>query len=319
MMSYLAKFGYDELYFNELLIKTIQTDSLLQDDESLKEALCELITHGGKRIRPLFLLMATDLGNHPNKKDSYLAAVAIELLHLSSLIHDDIIDNSSLRHGISTLHHRYGARIALKLGNYTLNKSLELFAQFEDPRIHLQLAHTMKQLCLGELRQKNDFFNFNLQVEDYIQKSLQKTGTLISVSLVIGGLLAKLPDDKLKDLANLGHSIGIAYQLKDDILDFTSLSLHLGKPVGNDLRQGIITLPTIFALEDELLKDDLLSLNPNDDSYIFDSLCERIKEGHYIKKCEEVCQSYLSQTLAIINQLPTLKPKMSYLIQLLFN
>lgn len=319
MMGYLAKFGYDEIYFSNLLIKTIQNDPLLDNDPSLKEALCDLISHGGKRIRPLFLLMATDLGNHDNQRDGYLAAVGIELLHLSSLIHDDIIDNSSIRHGISTLHHRYGARTALRLGNYTLNKSLEVFSHFEDPRIHLQLAHTMKQLCLGELRQRDDFFNFDIQVEDYIQKSLQKTGTLISVSLVIGGIIAKLPDDKIQKLSNLGDYIGIAYQLKDDILDFTSLSSHLGKPVGNDLRQGVITLPTIFALEDSLLKQDLLSLHPNDESYIFDSLCTRIKEGHYIQKSEEVCQSYLNQTLAIINNLPKLKPKMSHLIQLLFN
>lgn len=318
-MGYLAKFGYDEIYFNNLLIKTIQNDLLLDNDPPLKEALCDLISHGGKRIRPLFLLMATDLGNHDNQRDRYLAAVGIELLHLSSLIHDDIIDNSSIRHGISTLHHRYGARTALRLGNYTLNKSLEVFSHFEDPRIHLQLAHTMKQLCLGELRQRDDFFNFNIQVEDYIQKSLQKTGTLISVSLVIGGIIAKLSDDKIQKLSDLGHYIGIAYQLKDDILDFTSLSSHLGKPVGNDLRQGVITLPTIFALEDSLLKQDLLSLHPNDESYIFDSLCTRIKEGHYIQKSEEVCQSYLNQTLAIINNLPKLKPKMSHLIQLLFN
>ncbi len=319
MMSYLAKFGYDEDYFNQLLVQTIEIDALLKDDSSLKEALCELVSHGGKRIRPLFLLMATDLGSNLDKKTCYLAAVAIEFLHLSSLVHDDIIDCSSMRHGVLTLHERYGARIALRLGNYTLNKSLELFSQFNDPRLHLQLAHTMKQLCLGELRQKKDFFNFNLQIEDYIQKSLQKTGTLISVSLVIGGLIANLGDQEIDELSQLGHSIGIAYQLKDDILDFTSFSSSLGKPVGHDLRQGIITLPTIFALEDSLLKEDLLSLHANEDSHIFDSLCERIKTGHYIQRSEEVCQSYLNKTLATLNQLPNLRSKMSQLIQLLFN
>ncbi len=319
MMGYLSKFGYDEVYFNKILLQNIENDALLKQDDALKKALCELVSQGGKRIRPLFLLMATDLGSYPKKEDCYLAAVAIELLHLSSLIHDDIIDHSPMRHNVLTLHERYGAKVALKLGNYTLNKSLELFSHFDDPRLHLQLAHTMKQLCLGELKQKEDLFNFNLQLEDYIEKSHQKTGTLISVSLVIGGLIAHLSNDELDELSKLGHSIGIAYQLKDDISDFTSLSSSLGKPVGNDLRQGIITLPTIFALEDDLIKEELMSLHLNKESSTFDSLCKRINSGHYIQQSEDVCQSYINNTLAIMNKLPNLKPKMSHLIELLFN
>lgn len=319
MMGYLSKFGYDEVYFNELLIQSIKDDPLLKEDAPLKEALCELVSQGGKRIRPLFLLIAAELGNQFNKEDCYLAAVAIELLHLSSLIHDDIIDHSPMRHNVLTLHERYGAKVALRLGNYTLNKSLELFSYFDYPQIHLQLAHTMKQLCLGELKQKDDFFNFNLKFEDYIEKSHQKTGTLISVSLVIGGILAHLSTDALDELSKLGHSIGIAYQLKDDISDFTSFSSSLGKPVGNDLRQGIITLPTIFALEDDLIKEELMSLHPQKELSTFDTLCERIKSGHYIQKSEDVCQSYINHTWSIMEQLPNLKPKMSHLLKLLFN
>ena len=319
MMGYLSKFGYDEVYFNKILLQNIENDSLLKQDDALKKALCELVSQGGKRIRPLFLLMATDLGSYPKKEDCYLAAVAIELLHLSSLIHDDIIDHSPMRHNVLTLHERYGAKVALKLGNYTLNKSLELFSHFDNPSLHLQLAHTMKQLCLGELKQKEDLFNFNLQLEDYIEKSHQKTGTLISVSLVIGGLIAHLSNNELDELSKLGHSIGIAYQLKDDISDFTSLSSSLGKPVGNDLRQGIITLPTIFALEDDLIKEELMSLHLNKESSTFDSLCKRINSGHYIQQSEDVCQSYINNTLAIMNKLPNLKPKMSHLIELQFN
>ena len=98
--------------------------SSLKQDDALKKALCELVSQGGKRIRPLFLLMATDLGSYPKKEDCYLAAVAIELLHLSSLIHDDIIDHSPMRHNVLTLHERYGAKVALKLGNYTLNNTI---------------------------------------------------------------------------------------------------------------------------------------------------------------------------------------------------
>lgn len=318
-MSYLSKFGYDEPYFNELLLKTITEDSVLTNEEALKSALCELISNGGKRIRPLFLLMATDLGNVPSKESRYLAAVAIELLHFSSLIHDDIIDQSKMRHNVLTFHERYNKKIALKMGNYTLNRSLELFSAFPIPTLHLQLADTMKQLCLGELRQQTDLFNLNLSLEDYIQKSYQKTGTLISTSLVIGGILANLTDDELKQLKDLGNSIGIAYQIKDDILDFSGHSVHLGKPVGHDLKEGIITLPTIFALEDDIFKEDISQIQQNWNHHLFDSICQRIRNGNSIKRSEDLCQTYINNTQSISSHFPQLQPKIYDLINLIFN
>ncbi len=318
-MSYLSKFGYDESYFNELLLKTITEDAVLEGEEVLKSALCELISNGGKRIRPLFLLMATDLGTSTSKELRYLAAVAIELLHFSSLIHDDIIDHSQMRHNVLTLHERYNKKIALKMGNYTLNKSLELFSTIPIPNLHLQLADTMKQLCLGELRQQDDLFNLNLSLEDYIQKSYQKTGTLISASLIIGGILSNLTDDELEQLKDLGNSIGIAYQIKDDILDFSSHSTHLGKPVGHDLKEGVITLPTIFALEDDLFKEDISQIKKNWNYHLFDSLCQRIRNGGSIKRSEDLCQTYINTTQSIASHFPQLQPKIYDLINLIFN
>ena len=320
-MGYLTKFGYDERYFNDLLIQTIAEDPVLEKEDDLKTSLCELIANGGKRIRPLFLLMATELGDKISKEDRYLAAVAIELLHLSSLIHDDIIDHSSVRHNVLTLHERYNKTIALKLGNYTLNRSLELFASFPFPPLHLQLADTMKQLCLGELQQQDNLFNFNLSLEDYIKKSDQKTGTLISASLVIGGILAHANEEKLDELKKLGSSIGIAYQIKDDILDFSGDSPRLGKPVGHDLKEGVVTLPTIFALEDDLLKDDLSQIYQqcNWDTPLLDLLCQRISHGESIKKSEELCKTYINITRSIAKNFPLLQPKINHLISLIFN
>ncbi|MGL4336681.1 MAG: polyprenyl synthetase family protein [Turicibacter sp.] len=304
-MSYLANFGYDETYFNNLLIDVIENDITLKDQPAMKEALLNIISNGGKRIRPLFLLLGSDLNPNTKKEDVYLACVAIELLHISSLIHDDIIDQSSLRRNTATLHTIFDKTVALRLGNYTLNKSLSLFSHFKIPTLHLALAKTMEQLCIGEFNQQKTEFNFDLTIDEYIEKSYQKTGTLIATSLMIGGLLADVSPETLTNLEDIGKNIGIAYQLLDDILDFTSDQAVVGKPIGNDLRNGVVTIPTIFALNDDLLKDDLLTLNSNVNDSQFDLVCDRIKNSNHIQRSHELCASYTEKAKECISLLPT--------------
>lgn len=318
-MSLLSKFGYDELYFDELLIQYITSDSKLFTDSQMHNNLLQIIMHGGKRIRPLFVLLAGDLQTDVHKKDLYDAAVAIELMHIASLIHDDIIDQSTTRHSLTTLHEQYDLKTAVYLGNYVLNKSLELFSQFKIPKLHQEIAKVMNYLCLGELNQQDNNFNFDLSLEDYIHKSYQKTGALISLSLMIGGLVSGLNSNTIQRLSNIGSNIGIAYQIKDDILDFTSSSQKIGKPVGYDLKNGIITLPTIFALEDSVLKDDLLSLTFETENSRFDQLCERIKNSEYIQKSNELCLNYINQSKDMISHLPNHEHQLLKIINLLFN
>lgn len=318
-MSYLSEFGYDEVYFNELLSKVITSDPIINQYPSYQKALLDIMMSGGKRIRPLFVLLAADLNPDRDEKACYLAAVAVELLHVSSLIHDDIIDQSNSRHHIQTLHKAFDTTTALRLGNFTLNKSLELFSMFKHRQLHEEIAKTMNYLCLGELNQQQDHFNFNLSIEDYLYKSYQKTGSLLSLSLMIGGYVADLELSTIHKLSEIGCTIGIAYQLKDDILDFTSHRSHIGKPVGYDLRNGIITLPTLFALDDDLLREDLLSLEADTETSKFDSICDKIKESHHIQKANDLCLAYVMKSKELIQHLPVTESQLLQLLNLIFN
>ena len=318
-MSYLAKFGYNEDYFNQLLREVIVSDSTLCHHEGYQQSLLKIMMNGGKRIRPLFVLLASDLNPEADIESCYLAAVAVELMHVASLIHDDIIDKSDMRHDVTTLHEQFDSVAALRLGNFTLNKSLELFSRFKIKTLHQEIAKTMNFLCLGELQQQRDHFNFNLSIEDYLLKSYQRTGSLLSLSLIIGGSIANLDSTLVQQLAEIGSTIGIAYQLKDDILDFTSHRDYIGKPVGYDLRNGIATLPTIFALEDSLLKEELLLLDSTVDQTRFDFICENIKDSHYIQKANDVCLQYVMKSKELIQHLPVAENQLLHLINLMFN
>lgn len=318
-MSYLAKFGYNEAFFNELLSEVIITDPIMNQYPLYQKALLDILMSGGKRIRPLFVLLAADLNRNRDEKSCYLAAVAVELLHVSSLIHDDIIDQSDSRHHVQTLHQSFDMTTALRLGNFTLNKSLELFSMFKHRQLHEEIAKTMNYLCLGELNQLQDHFNFNLSVEDYIYKSYQKTGSLLSLSLIIGGFVADLELSTIRQLSEIGSTIGVAYQLKDDILDFTSHRSHIGKPVGYDLRNGIITLPTLFALDDDLLKEDLLSLEADTETSKFDYICDKIKESHHIYKANRLCLEYVTKSKELIEHLPVTESRLLQLLNLMFD
>lgn len=318
-MSLLCKFGYDEQYFNELLFETITSDSLLFSDSQMMDDLLQIITMGGKRIRPLFVLLAADLQENVDKRKVYTAAVAIELMHFASLIHDDIIDKSTQRHNVNTLHEQYSLEVGVHLGNFVLNKSLELFSEFKIPKLHQEIAVVMNNLCLGELNQQHNHFNFDLSLDDYINKSYQKTGALISLSLVVGGLVSELDASVITQLSSIGSQIGIAYQLKDDILDFTSTTQKVGKPVGYDLRNGIITLPTIFALEDSVLKEDLLTLSVETEKSKFDLLCEQIKNSEHIQKANDLCFNYINSSKNLIDTLPLQKNRFLHLINLIFD
>ncbi len=312
-MGYLDKFGFDEQYFEQILRQTLEEDDVLLQYPTMRQDLIQLCLNKGKRIRPLFLLLAATLGEC-QKSVAYQAAVGIELLHISSLIHDDIIDQSPTRRGVTTLHTLYDPYIALRLGDYLLNKSLSLFATIHSKEAHLVLARAMSTLCIGEFKQATDVFNFELSKDDYFQKSYEKTGMLLSTSLLLGGIIGNLSDDILMLLDELGHDIGIAYQLLDDISDFTEDEASLGKPTQTDLKNGVITLPTIYALDDDVLKDEIMMLNSDIDDSHFSFVYDKIKKSDCIKKSQDVCETFIDRAQKRVSQLPRHQDLFSTLI-----
>ena len=300
-MDYLDTFGFDSAYFNSLLHKVVHDQSLSTLPIDLQNDIQTLVTTPGKRIRPLLLLLTTTIGKC-KKKEAYTAAVAIELLHISSLLHDDIIDNAKVRRNQMTLNTKYTDYTALRIGNFLLNKSLSLFASFRNKELHTAVAQAMSSLCSGEYVQAHDFFNFQLTEQQYLQKSYKKTGALLALSFQVGSIIAKLDSSTSNLLQELAHDIGISYQIYDDLSDFQSESTL--KDTQQDLKNGIFTLPTIYALQDDELRNDILSLNSYTSDSQFTSVYDKIKTSDYLLKSQEVCQIFVADAKKKVLQLP---------------
>ncbi|MDD5659209.1 MAG: polyprenyl synthetase family protein [Actinomycetota bacterium] len=227
-------------------------------DGILRKTLSDTLLAGGKRIRPaLFFICAKN-----EKYDvKYLtpAAAAIEILHTASLIHDDIIDNSLLRRGKKTIHNVYDKDTARHVGDYLFTYSFYLLNRYHDNRILKEISETSKLLVIGEFDQIKTK-KILWQSEDvYLEKINKKTSSLFKLSCVLGGLLSGSSDSDIENMRKFGSYLGIAFQINDDLIDVSmDKSGHkFDKPIGNDIKQGNVTLPLIYALKNTKFKEKI--------------------------------------------------------------
>lgn len=210
-------------------------------------ALDLLLLSGGKRIRPaLTLLTARMLGAEEDA--SITLASAIELLHTATLVHDDLIDNSLLRRGSPTLNSQWSPGATVLTGDFIFARAAKMAADTDSVEVMKLFSQTLTTIVNGELRQ---LFSSRCTVDqqEYYSRIYAKTASLFETSAACPALLCESPKETVDRLKQFGYNIGMAFQIVDDILDFTSEPATLGKPVGSDLRQGIITLPTILYVE----------------------------------------------------------------------
>jgi heptaprenyl diphosphate synthase len=216
-----------------------------------------LLDAGGKRFRPLVVLLASHFGN-PDSTAVVPAAVAIELTHLSTLYHDDVMDEAVLRRGAPSANSRWSNTIAILTGDFLFARASEITADLGTEATRI-LARTIAVLCEGQIRETVGPGDGD-PVEHYLRVIDDKTGSLIATSGRLGAQLADADPDTVEALAMYGQRIGVAFQLSDDLLDITSGSAESGKTPGTDLREGIRTLPTLFAEQDGFsLPEDLSS------------------------------------------------------------
>ncbi len=213
--------------------------------QDLQAVVDYLVGAGGKRLRPALTLMAANF--YPVDKDkSYSLAASVELLHTATLVHDDVIDNSLFRRGLPTLNASWSPGATILTGDYLFARSAELSAETENVRIVKIFAQTLMTIVGGELQQL--FSDGHGQVptqEEYYQRIYAKTASLFAAGTQTGGILCGAPEPEIEALRNYGYHLGMAFQIIDDILDFRGDEDLIGKPVANDLRQGIATLPVM--------------------------------------------------------------------------
>ena len=176
-------------------------------------------------------------------------AVAVELLHTATLVHDDAIDSSAVRRGRPTINVTWSDEKAILLGDYLFAKAEEFTSRTENIRVIRLCAQTLQVITSGELDQAFNAFNLNQKYEDYIHRIAAKTASLLATTTESGALLSQAPEESVQILRNYGYYLGIAFQIVDDILDFVGNEGELGKPVGSDLSQGTLTLPAMLLLE----------------------------------------------------------------------
>ncbi len=216
--------------------------SVINTKEPLNSYLKDFLTNPSKRIRPLLGILYTKAKGKEVTDKQLELLTAIELVHNASLIHDDIIDESKLRRGHKTLSAEFDNKLAVISGDYLLSCTMEILTNLENIEIIKKITKTIKQMCIGEINQNFDRFKIGT-IEDYIEKTKNKTAYLFETVLVCCEMLENKED--LTKISKLGLDIGIAFQIRDDILNLTSNDKQ--KPVNNDIEDGIYNAPVIFS------------------------------------------------------------------------
>jgi heptaprenyl diphosphate synthase len=237
-------------------------DAVRAGDPDVDAMASHLITAGGKRQRPAFVMATSMLGGPEGQGPSataLLGGVAVELVHLGSLYHDDVMDEATTRHHVESVNSRFGNLQAILAGDYLLAKASEIAADISTEVAGL-LAATIARLCEGQLIELQDAFQVGRTVPRYEKSIAGKTAALFAAACRIGALIGGLPRDRVEAHTDFGRSYGMAFQIVDDLLDVVATDEELGKPAGNDLVEGTYTLPVLLALDDPTVGAELRSM-----------------------------------------------------------
>ncbi len=277
------------------------------DDDFLTEVASHLIPAGGKRLRPAFVIAAAlterSDGAEPDAviEEMIRGGVAVELVHLGSLYHDDVMDDAETRRGIEAVNHRWGNLKAILAGDFLLAKASELAASLGTEVAEL-LAATIGRLCEGQVRELQLIYDVTRTEEQYLHAIAGKTAELYATSCRIGSLVAGSDRDVVDSLTSFGRAYGMAFQIVDDVLDLVATDEQLGKPSGNDLREGVYTLPVIRMLADGDPVSRLLG-EPLDEQTRDQARAEVVANGH-IQTSIATAADYVDQALAELKDMP---------------
>jgi heptaprenyl diphosphate synthase len=221
--------------------------SMETDESELEASSMHLLRAGGKRMRPVFVLLSGRFGNY-NREQLIPVAVALELFHMATLVHDDVIDNAATRRGQQTVKARWDNRVAMYTGDFIITRALREVSMIATPEVHQVLAQAICLMCSGEIDQIRDLYEPKQSMKQYLSRIKRKTALLMSICCHLGALVSGASLKVVQQLRLYGYYVGMSFQLTDDVLDITGDEKTLGKPAGSDLRQGNVTLPVIYAL-----------------------------------------------------------------------
>lgn len=295
----------------DLIEKHIYTLTSSMKDPIIRNETLRLIKSGGKRLRPLFLIWAAQSGTVTD--ECYKAASSLELLHTASLIHDDIVDQSPIRRGIESTFSLYGRESASSIGAVVSLFAIDTLSSIGCHRIYDRFTRTLRDLCIGELDQLDERYDFHTSLEDYYKKISKKTASLFALPCFIGGVLSGCSQEVVEKLEAIGYNIGCSFQIIDDIRDVTLSSTKSGKERGMDLKNGILTLPYLLKIkEDPEFCRIISSVGPGTSSEEFQMILSALEEEGYIHRSYEISNRYLDEAERILFTLPSLETRMGF-------
>ncbi len=282
------------------LAKATQTS-----DVFLTEAAGYLVDAGGKRFRPLVCVLAAHFGD-PSRPEIVPASVVVELTHLATLYHDDVMDEASVRRGAASANARWNNTVAILTGDFLFSRASNILADLGPWAVRLQ-ARTFEQLVTGQINETVGPGHGADPIEHYLQVLADKTGSLIATAAEFGATFAGAPPSVVSVLRRFAQQIGIAFQISDDVLDIASDSADSGKTPGTDLREGVATLPVLYALrstaaEDERLRS-LVSRPITDDAEVAEALA-LLRASSAMREARGTLRGYADASRALLEQLP---------------
>ncbi len=279
-------------------------ESVQTDNELLKDIASHLISAGGKRVRPGFCITsaaASSVEFAPAEHDVILGAVAVELVHQGSLYHDDVMDAATTRRAVESVNSKWGNQHAILAGDFLLGRASEIAASLGTEVAGL-LANTISQLCDGQVRELEYLYRVDRTEESYLKSIDGKTASLLAAACRIGGIVAGLERDRIDLLTTFGSAYGLAFQIVDDILDLTATDEELGKPAGNDMIEGVYTLPVIRAMAHGEVGADLRQLLGRPiDTTARDEARELVKASGALRSAHADARRYADQATTAID------------------
>jgi heptaprenyl diphosphate synthase len=232
----------DRLRLDEALMASVKTP-----DAYLTEIASHLLLAGGKRLRPMFSVVASQVAGGPTTEEAIQGGISCELVHLGSLYHDDVMDESPTRRGVETVNAKWGNLQAILAGDFLLARASEIAASL-GTEVAALLARTIGRLCEGQIEELRHTYNVARPLESYLSSISGKTASLYSTAARIGGLVSKFDRGLVNALTAYGEAFGMVFQIVDDVLDLSATDAQLGKPSGHDMVEGVYTLPVLYTL-----------------------------------------------------------------------
>ena len=279
--------------FEKVLSKSVSSSLPLMNSASRYSVLA-----GGKRLRPALAIACAYgvKGIEPVSEEILDGACAVELVHAGSLHHDDVMDNATTRRGVKSINVQFSNTTAILSGDFLLGRASIISAKL-GADIAIILGETILELCVGQIVEQQNLFDGDRSIEQYLKAIEGKTASLFSSTCKIGATLSNADDKTIEALTEFGFHLGMTFQIIDDLLDLTSTSEALGKPAGNDIREGNYTLPVIFAIQDNSSLKEKLHKETE-----LDTILKIVREEKYISKTKTIALEHVEKaTLSLKN------------------